>query len=91
MKLVTTKGRTRPWNRAKSPVPIRPYALGEDFIFGAATSAYQVEGGIDAAETGRGKTIWETYFDKRPELDTGEIACDHYHRMIEDVKLMKRL
>jgi len=69
---------------------VRKYNFRPGFLFGAATSAYQIEGGIEA-QTGRGESIWERYFAARPHLDTGAIACDHYHRMPEDVQLMKRL
>lgn len=62
----------------------------KDFIWGAATAAYQIEGAYD--EDGRGETIWDRYC-KTPgnvlDMDNGNIACDHYHRYKEDVKLMK--
>jgi beta-glucosidase len=80
-----------PWSTATSPVPVRRYAFRPDFVFGAATSAYQVEGAIDTQKYGRGESIWERYFSTRPQSDTGEIACDHYNRMPEDVALMKSL
>lgn len=64
----------------------------KDFVWGVATSAYQIEGA--AAEDGRGPSIWDAYV-KEPgrvfEGHTGEVACDHYHRFLEDVALMKRL
>ena len=63
-----------------------------DFTWGVATAAYQVEGA--AAEDGRGPSVWDV-FAKKPgavfEGNTGEIACDHYHRYKEDVALMKKL
>jgi beta-glucosidase len=63
-----------------------------DFIWGAATSAYQIEGA--ANEDGRGPSIWDT-FSKTPGKvahgDTGDVANDHYHRYKDDVKLMKEL
>ena len=54
--------------------------FGPDFVFGTATSSYQIEGGqID----GRGTSIWDT-FSATPgnvkNADTGAIACDHYNR-----------
>jgi beta-glucosidase len=80
------------WNAATSPVPLRKYAsLRPDFVWGAATSAYQIEGGIDPATTGRGESIWERYFSVRPQNDTGATACDHYNRMPEDVAMMKAM
>src|SRR6185436_12308101 len=64
----------------------------KDFVWGAATAAYQVEGA--ANEDGRGPSVWDT-FSHRPgniALDhTGDRACDHYHRYKEDVALMKEL
>jgi beta-glucosidase len=62
------------------------------FRWGTATAAYQIEGA--AAEDGRTPSIWDT-FSRTPGKvrngDTGDIAADHYHRMREDVALMRRL
>ena len=64
----------------------------EGFVFGSATASYQVEGGFD--EGGRGASIWDT-FSKTPgnvwNGDTGDVACDHYHRWERDLDLMKDL
>ncbi|MGC8765454.1 MAG: GH1 family beta-glucosidase, partial [Brevinematia bacterium] len=64
----------------------------KDFIFGVSTSAYQIEGAAD--EDGRGPSVWDT-FSKLPgrtwNNDNGDKACDHYHRYVEDIKLMKEL
>ncbi|KMS65610.1 hypothetical protein ACH49_31040, partial [Streptomyces leeuwenhoekii] len=60
--------------------------LPPDFRFGAATSAYQIEGA--AAEDGRTASIWDTFCRVPGAVhngDTGDTACDHYHRMPEDV------
>jgi len=60
-----------------------------DFVWGASTSAYQIEGGVDA--DGRGKSIWDVYCHtpgKIKDGDTGDVACDHYHRWREDVDLL---
>ncbi|MCK7487034.1 MAG: GH1 family beta-glucosidase [Bacillus subtilis] len=68
------------------------YRFPEDFLFGAATSALQIEGA--AAEDGRGKTIWDVVnhdADGRPTGDVPDVACDHYHRFEEDVQLMREL
>ncbi|MBX2801542.1 MAG: beta-glucosidase [Myxococcales bacterium] len=62
------------------------------FVFGAATSSYQIEGA--ASEDGRGPSIWDTYCrtpGKVQNGDTGDVACDHYHRWPEDIALMKEL
>lgn len=64
----------------------------KDFVWGAATSAYQIEGG--AGEDGKGLDIWDVYCrepGKVYEGHTGDIACDHYHRYREDVQLMKEM
>jgi beta-glucosidase len=64
----------------------------EGFIWGAATAAYQIEGG--AREGGRGPSIWDT-FSRTPGKvfagHTGDVACDHYHRYPDDVALMAEL
>ena len=62
------------------------------FGWGFAASAYQIEGA--ASEDGRGPSIWDT-FSRVPgavsDGQTGDVACDHYHRYPEDVALMGRL
>lgn len=62
------------------------------FLWGAATSAYQIEGA--PAEDGKGPSIWDTFAHlpgKAHQGHTGDTAADHYHRMAEDVALMKAL
>jgi beta-glucosidase len=62
------------------------------FRWGTATAAYQIEGA--AAEDGRTPSIWDTFSrvpGKVRNGDTGDIAADHYHRMREDVAIMRRL
>ncbi len=73
-----------------SPIPVRAYSFPPGFRFGASTSAYQIEGATDEVY-GRGPSMWEEYFQARPELDNGAVACGHYTRMREDVRLMKRM
>jgi beta-glucosidase len=62
------------------------------FLFGAATSAYQIEGA--ASEDGRGLSIWDV-FARKPgaiaDRSTGDVACDHYHLYSEDIALMRWL
>jgi beta-glucosidase len=62
------------------------------FRFGVATASYQVEGAV--AEDGRGESIWDT-FCRRPGAvaggESGDVACDHYHRWREDLDLMAAL
>ena len=63
-----------------------------DFLWGAATAAYQVEGA--AAEDGRGPSIWDTFSHTPGHThngDTGDVACDMYHRYPGDVEIMKSL
>ena len=63
-----------------------------DFLFGAATAAYQIEGA--SHEDGRTDSIWDA-FSRVPgaviNADNGDVACDHYHRYRDDVALMKQL
>ncbi len=64
----------------------------DGFLWGAATAAYQIEGAWD--EDGRGASIWDTFCHKRGTIvdgDTGDVACDHYHRHRADVTLMGNL
>ncbi len=63
-----------------------------NFLWGAATAAYQVEGAWN--EDGRGESIWDRFSHTPGNVsngDTGDIACDHYHRWEEDIALMRRL
>jgi beta-glucosidase len=67
-------------------------AFPKDFVWGAATAAYQIEGA--AAEDGKGASVWDSYCRRKDavwEGQSGDVACDHYHRYREDVRLMKRL
>lgn len=67
-------------------------AFPSNFLWGAATAAYQIEGA--ATEDGRGPSIWDTFSHKSGTIhngDTGDVACDHYHRYKEDVALMSGL
>jgi beta-glucosidase len=63
-----------------------------DFLWGIATASYQVEGAWN--EDGKGESIWDRYAHAPGHIkggDTGDIACDHYHRYRDDVALLKRL
>ena len=60
-----------------------------DFVWGVSTSSYQIEGA--AREDGRGPSIWDTRCLMKGRVangDTGDVACDHYHRYREDIALM---
>ncbi len=66
--------------------------LPPDFRWGVGTAAYQIEGAV--GEDGRTPSIWDTYCHFPWAIDngdTGEVACDHYHRMPADVGLVKKL
>jgi beta-glucosidase len=66
--------------------------LPPSFRWGVATSAYQIEGAVD--EDGRTRSIWDTFCEVPDAIakgDTGEAACDHYHRMPQDVALIRDL
>ncbi len=67
-------------------------SFNKDFKWGAATASYQVEGG--SYEDGKGISVWDM-FCKEPDRvyngDTGDFACDSYHRIKEDVKIIKDL
>jgi beta-glucosidase len=63
-----------------------------EFVWGVATSAYQIEGAARA--DGRGESIWDRFSRTTGKVkngDTGDIACDHYHRYEEDIALMAAL
>jgi beta-glucosidase len=63
-----------------------------DFVWGAATASYQIEGATE--EDGRGGSIWDQFCatpGKVRNAETGAIACDHYHRYREDIALMREL
>jgi beta-glucosidase len=62
-----------------------------DFVWGASTSSYQIEGAVNA--DGRGKSIWDLFSHTPGRVkngDTGDVACDHYHRWREDVEFLSR-
>ncbi|MFE3429153.1 GH1 family beta-glucosidase [Streptomyces sp. NPDC059171] len=83
-------------NLATTPQrPLRPapvHGLPAGFRWGVATSSYQIEGA--AAEDGRTPSIWDTFCRVPGAVEGGEhgdVACDHYHRMPEDVELIAGL
>ncbi|WP_030107414.1 family 1 glycosylhydrolase, partial [Actinoalloteichus caeruleus] len=71
-----------------SDLPVLP----PDFVFGVATASYQIEGAV--REGGRGPSIWDTFSHTPGRVargETGDVACDHYHRYREDVALLRDL
>lgn len=75
-----------------TPDPITAPGFSADFRWGAATAAYQIEGGV--ASGGRGASVWDM-FCRQPgrvyEGHTGEVACDHFGRWREDIGIMKAI
>src|ERR671919_981200 len=70
----------------------RTMRFPENFLWGTATAAYQVEGAVN--EGGRGASIWDKFSHTPGKVvhgDTGDIACDQYHRLEEDLDLMSEL
>lgn len=68
------------------------YTFPENFIWGAATSSYQIEGAWN--EDGKGESIWDRFSHSPGRVrdgSTGDVACDHYHRWPEDIAVMKEL
>lgn len=62
------------------------------FLWGVSTSAYQIEGALEA--DGRGRSIWETFAERPGAIERGEdasVACDHYHRYRDDLALIRDL
>ncbi len=73
-------------------IPVPHPLLPPGFRFGASTASYQIEGA--AAEDGKGPSIWDTFSHQPGTIadgSTGDVACDHYHRLDEDLDLMARL
>jgi len=69
-----------------------PFNFPPEFIFGAATAAYQIEGAWN--EDGKGESIWDRFSHTVGNVKggaTGDVACDSYHRYKEDVELLKKL
>ena len=69
-----------------------PTRFPEGFLWGAATSAYQIEGSPLA--DGAGPSIWQRFAHTpglTPSGETGDVACDHYRRYPEDVRLMAEM
>ena len=74
--------------------PMKPQDLSfpEDFLWGCATASYQIEGAVK--EDGRGQTNWDVFSHTPGKVangDTGDVACDSYHRYKDDIALLKAL
>jgi len=71
---------------------MREIRFPEGFVWGASTSSYQIEGAWN--EDGKGESVWDAICHTKKVIhngDTGDVACDHYHRYKEDVQLMKEM
>jgi beta-glucosidase len=71
---------------------MQPISFPKGFYWGTSTSAYQIEGAWK--EDGKGESIWDRFSHTPGKVkngDTGDVACDHYHRHQEDVQIMHEL
>ena len=71
--------------------PPGPASFPKDFVWGTATSSYQIEGAVN--EDGRGRSIWDTFSHMPGKIEdgtTGDRANEHYHRYKEDIGLIKQ-
>ena len=78
--------------RALAGITPESLAFPDQFLWGCATAAYQIEGAVK--EDGRGDTNWDVFCrtpGKVANGDTGDVACDSYHRYAEDTQLLKNL
>jgi beta-glucosidase len=72
--------------------PFAPFQFPKEFLWGSATASYQVEGAWN--EDGKGESIWDHFSHTVGKVkggDTGDVACDSYHRYKEDVAIAKQL
>lgn len=74
------------------PISVSPRDFPADFVWGTATSAFQIEGASSA--DGKGPSIWDSFCTRPGAINDGsdgKVACDHYHRYREDVALLRTL
>jgi beta-glucosidase len=89
---ISTKSAEAATRAATKIAASQPANFPGGFLWGTATSAYQIEGAV--AEDGRGTSIWDRFVRLKGKIidqSTADIANDHYHRYKEDVKLIKEL
>jgi beta-glucosidase len=89
---MTAKENASPTQASPALAGATKLGLKPGFVWGVSTAAYQVEGA--AREDGKGLSIWDEFCRQTGRIangDTGDVACDHYHRYVEDVGLMQRL
>ncbi|MFP8904013.1 GH1 family beta-glucosidase [Streptomyces atacamensis] len=90
--MTATTSAPTPTSTATSPAAEPVAGLPADFRWGVATSSYQIEGAVD--EDGRTPSIWDTFCRVPGAVaggENGDTACDHYHRMPQDVELIASL
>jgi len=82
-----------PLGRLLSAPPLKNGDFGEDFLWGVATAAYQIEGAWN--EDGKGESVWDALCHDRPKKiktrENGDIACDFYRRYPDDINLVKEM
>ena len=91
LKAAATGGAVAGLGGAAAAAPIER-RFPDGFTWGCATASYQIEGAVN--EDGRGKTIWDVFSHTPGKVangDTGDVACDSYHRTAEDIALLKNL
>src|SRR4051812_5513661 len=74
------------------PIHVEPMDFPKDFLWGSATASYQVEGGWN--EDAKGESIWDRWSHTVGRVkggDTGDVACDMYHRYKQDIAMMKQM
>ena len=74
------------------PIHVTPVDFPKDFLWGSATASYQVEGAWK--EDGKGESIWDRCSHTVGRVkggDTGDVACDMYHRYKQDIAMMKQM
>ncbi|HUJ10002.1 MAG TPA: GH1 family beta-glucosidase [Verrucomicrobiae bacterium] len=89
--IATTETASRPalsFEAERRKKPPRPYSFPKDFVWGVSTAAAQVEGA--AFEEGKGESIWDRFAQTR-KIEAPTVACDQYHRYLEDAALLKAL
>jgi beta-glucosidase len=87
-----TLGQTIPLSIAANAAAVQPISFPKNFWWGTATASYQVEGAWN--EDGKGETVWDRFSHTRGKTkngDTGDVACDHYHRYREDARIMQAM
>jgi beta-glucosidase len=88
----TALGTTLPFSLQANAATGHPVSFPENFLWGTATAAYQVEGAWKEGD--KGESIWDRFSHTPGKIKdgaTGDVACDHYHRYREDVQLMQGL